>query len=127
MPKNVVLLSFSGSAVWGPRPGRVSGPTPGICVTFNAGKPQSRFLAEFTPSASRFLAAPRTIGCRASLGMTGEGLGMTPKSTAKQIPRGVYPERKQIPRSGFWSPVDSTGVPRPDFAPHHYGAGLRSE
>ncbi len=41
------------------------------------------------------------------------------RETGKQIPRGVYPERKQIPRSGFWSPVYSTGVPRPDFALHH--------
>ncbi len=42
----------------------------------------------------------------------------------KQIPRGVYPERKQIPRSGLWSPVDSTGVPRPDFALHHSVQGF---
>ncbi len=44
--------------------------------------------------------------------------------TAKRFPRGVYPECKQIPRSGFWSPVDSTGVPRPDFAVHHRVQGF---
>ncbi len=46
------------------------------------------------------------------------------ESCEKQIPLGVYSERKQIPRSGLWSPVDSTGVPRPDFALHHRVQGF---